>query len=70
MAKYQKLYTMKEKRAVHNIDCAGIVSQIGEQVGLIHEGTYDIPLFKNDKVSLYPSNEGVEAILTFRTKGK
>ena len=29
IAKYQKLYTMKEKRAVHNINCAGIVSQIG-----------------------------------------
>jgi hypothetical protein len=69
MAKYQKLYTMKEKRAVHNIDCARIVSQIGEQVGLNYEGSHDIPLFKSDKVSLYPSNEGVETILTFRTKG-
>lgn len=69
IAKYQKLYTMKEKRAVHNINCARIASQIGEQVGLIYEGAYDIPLFKSDKVSLYPSNEGVETILTFRTKG-
>lgn len=69
IAKYQKLYTMKEKRAVHNINCAAIVSQIARQVGLIYEGSHDIPLFKSDKVSLYPSNEGIETILAFRTKG-
>jgi site-specific DNA-methyltransferase (cytosine-N4-specific) len=69
IAKYQKLYSMKDKRAVHEIDCGRIISQIGSKAGLVYEGSHDIPLLKSDKVSLYPSNEGVETILTFRTKG-
>jgi hypothetical protein len=67
VAKFQKLYRMHENRTLHEIDCAAIIRAIAEREGLAYEGQVDIPLFKNDKVSLFPSNEGIEVVLHFRT---
>jgi len=67
VAKFQKLYRMHENRTLHEIDCAGIVRAIAEREGLAYVGQVDIPLFKNDKVSLFPSNEGIEVVLHFRS---
>jgi site-specific DNA-methyltransferase (cytosine-N4-specific) len=67
VAKSQKLYRMHENRTLHEIDCVAITRKIAELGGLVHVGQTDIPLFKSDKVSLFPSNEGVEVVLHLRT---
>ncbi|HXJ92152.1 MAG TPA: hypothetical protein VMT20_04640 [Terriglobia bacterium] len=67
VAKFQKLYRMHENRTLHEIDCVAITRKLAELAGLAHVGQIDIPLFKSDKVSLFPSNEGVEVVLHFRT---
>lgn len=66
VAKSQKLYRMRENRTLHEVDCVGITRTLAERQGLAYIGQTEIPLFKSDKVSLFPSNEGIEVVLHFK----